>query len=186
MTFEAPTTPTTPTALTESTAPVTPTAAPRAAAVDHPVLGVPPAAPADAAVHFAASLAFYADVSDVAAALAAGGNPGFVVVDARGTQAWDQGHVPGAIHLPADLIPKLTGELLDREVPVVVHCWGPGCNGATRGALAFARLGYRVKEMIGGYEYWVREGFAVHTADGVRRSPPDPLTAPATGVACAC
>jgi rhodanese-related sulfurtransferase len=41
---------------------------------------------------------------------------------------------------------------------VVTYCWGPGCNGATRAALAFARLGYPVKEMIGGYEYWVREG----------------------------
>jgi hypothetical protein len=61
--------------------------------------------------------------------------------------------------------------------------WGPGCNGATRGALAFARLGYQVKEMIGGYEYWVREGFAVQSADGEVTRPPDPMAAPA---ACGC
>ena len=51
--------------------------------------------------------------------------------------------------------------LLDLAVPVVTYCWGPGCNGATRAALALAQLGYQVKEMLGGFEYWAREGFAV-------------------------
>ena len=68
----------------------------------------------------------------------------------------------------------------------VVYCWGPGCNGATRAALAFARLGYHVKEMLGGYEYWVREGFPVRTATGLVTQPPDPLTAPVTGITCEC
>jgi hypothetical protein len=45
--------------------------------------------------------------------------------------------------------------------------------------LAFARLGYQVKEMLGGIEYWVREGFTLVTGRGRRRRPPDPLTAPA-------
>jgi len=53
-----------------------------------------------------------------------------VVVDSRSTQAWDQGHVPGAVHLPTAGIPQFAVELLDRDVPVVVYCWGPGCNGA--------------------------------------------------------
>jgi rhodanese-related sulfurtransferase len=182
MTSEVLTTPTAPTALT---APATSTA-PRQLAADHPVLGVPPAAPADAAAYFAASLAFHADVSDVAAALGAGGNPGFVVVDSRATPAWEQGHVPGAIHLPTALIPQLAAELLDPAVPVVVHCWGPGCNGATRAALALAGLGYQVKEMLGGMEYWIREGYGYETADGPARRDPDPLTAPPGDGDCGC
>jgi hypothetical protein len=40
--------------------------------------------------------------------------------------------------------------------------------------------------MLGGYEYWVREGFPVEEASGVHRSAVDPLTAPATGAACSC
>ena len=44
---------------------------------------------------------------------------------------------------------------------MVVYCWGPGCNGATRAALQFSRLGYAVKEMIGGFEYWAREGLEI-------------------------
>ncbi|MEU2880854.1 rhodanese-like domain-containing protein [Streptomyces sp. NPDC007070] len=151
-----------------------------------PVLRVAPAAPAEAAAHFRASLAFHTDVSDVAAALAAGGDPGFVVVDSRSAEAWDQGHIPGAVHLPTALVPERAEALLDRSVPVVVHCWGPGCDGATRAALALADLGYRVKEMLGGFEYWVREGFAHETRQGVERRTADPLTAPAEGDACGC
>jgi rhodanese-related sulfurtransferase len=154
------------------------------------VLRVPPAAPADAAAHFAASLAFHTDVSDVAAALAAaartGTGPGFVLVDSRSTQAWEQGHIPGAVHLPTDRIPQLADALLDRAVPVVVHCWGPGCNGATRAAYALASRGYQVKEMLGGIEYWIREGFGHETADGSARRDADPLTAPAGTDDCGC
>jgi rhodanese-related sulfurtransferase len=150
------------------------------------VLRVPPAPPAEAAAHFAASLAFHADVSDVAAALAADGDPGFTVVDSRSTESWDQGHIPGAVHLPTARIPQLAAGLLDRDRPVVVHCWGPGCNGATRAALALARLGYQVKEMLGGMEYWIREGFDYETADGAARREPDPLTAPLAVDGCGC
>jgi hypothetical protein len=41
--------------------------------------------------------------------------------------------------------------------------------------LALARLGYRVKEMLGGIEYWIREGFPVETAEGLSSGPPIPL-----------
>ncbi|WP_409473608.1 rhodanese-like domain-containing protein [Streptomyces sp. HC307] len=140
----------------------------------NPVLRVAPAAPAAAAAYFRASLTFHADVSDVAAALAAGGEAGFVVVDSRSTESWDQGHVPGAIHLPTALVPEQAEQLLDRSVPVVTYCWGPGCNGATRAALALAELGYQVKEMLGGFEYWVREGFEYETWQGRERRPADP------------
>lgn len=151
----------------------------------HPVLRVAPAAPAEAAAHFRASLAFHADVSDVAAALAADGDPGFVVLDSRSRESWDQGHIPGAVHLPTALVPERAGQLLDMSVPVVTYCWGPGCNGATRAALALAELGYQVKEMLGGFEYWVREGFEFETRQGGERRSADPLTAPVDGD-CGC
>ena len=152
----------------------------------NPVLRVAPAAPAEAAAHFRASLVFHADVSDVAAALAADGDLGFVVLDSRSTAAWDQGHIPGAVHLPTALVPGQAGQLLDRSVPVVTYCWGPGCNGATRAALALAELGYQVKEMLGGFEYWVREGFEFETWEGRERRAADSLTAPAGSEDCGC
>ncbi|NJP46387.1 rhodanese-like domain-containing protein [Actinacidiphila epipremni] len=154
------------------------------------VLRVPPAAPAEAAAHFAASLAFHTDVSDVAAALTAaaesGTGPGFVLVDSRSTRAWEQGHIPGAVHLPTDRVAQLADTFLDRAVPVVVHCWGPGCNGATRAAHALASRGFQVKEMLGGIEYWIREGFGYESADGPAHRAADPLTAPAGADDCGC
>ncbi|MFJ5868053.1 rhodanese-like domain-containing protein [Streptomyces parvus] len=152
----------------------------------HPVLRVPPASPAAAAAYFGASLTFHADVSDVAAALAADGDPGFVVLDSRSTASWDQGHIPGAVHLPTALIPEQAAALLDPAVPVVTYCWGPGCNGATRAALALAQLGFHVKEMLGGFEYWVREGFTYGTWEGGARRAADPLTAPVDAADCGC
>jgi rhodanese-related sulfurtransferase len=141
--------------------------------------------PAEAAAHFARRLAVETDVSDVAAALESG-RPGFVLLDSRGAAAWEQGHVPGAVHLPGREIEARAPTELDRSVPVVTYCWGPGCNGATRAALALARLGFRVREMIGGFEYWAREGLPVETADSVHHPVVDPLTAPTAAVSCDC
>ncbi|RLU90389.1 sulfurtransferase [Streptomyces griseocarneus] len=150
-------------------------------------LRIPPAAPAAAASFFAARLTFETDVSDVHASLESG-NPGFVLIDSRSDEAWTQGHVPGALHLPTADIPTRAVQLLDPATPVITYCWGPGCNGATRAALALARLGFQVKEMIGGIEYWTREGFPVEGPGGVERQAPDPLTAPLVSAAghCGC
>ena len=121
-------------------------------------------------------LRFETDVSDVQRDLSAG-TPGYVLIDTRNTESWERGHLPGAIHLPTRDVAARAPGLVPAGSEVVVYCWGPGCNGATKAALEFARLGYPVREMLGGYEYWVREGFADR--------PADPLTAP-VGVACGC
>jgi rhodanese-related sulfurtransferase len=134
----------------------------------------------DAIAFFAARLTFQTDVSDVYVALA-DPDPGFVLVDSRNTHAWQQGHIPGAVHLPHADIPERAADLIAPGAEVVTYCWGPGCNGATRAALAFARAGHRVREMIGGVEYWVREGFPLRTPEGDVRRDADPLTAPACG-----
>jgi rhodanese-related sulfurtransferase len=146
----------------------------------NPVLSMPLRTADEAVEYFSASLAFHADVSDVQAALDSG-SPGFVLVDSRGLVAWSQAHIAGAVHLPTAEIPTRARALLDPSVPVVTYCWGPGCNGATRAAFALAQQGYRVKEMLGGIEYWIREGFAVDTPKGVTTRPADPLVAPVAG-----
>lgn len=161
----------------------TTTSAPTASALfDHV------ASPDEAARHFRARLGFETDVSDVAAALAAT-DPGFVLVDTRSEAAWAAGRVPGAIHLPGRRITDEAGRRIAPGTPVVVYCWGPGCNGATRAALAFATLGHPVKEMLGGFEYWAREGFEVERDAGRERHPVDALTnvaSDAPPIECAC
>jgi rhodanese-related sulfurtransferase len=136
--------------------------------------------PTRAAEIFAERLATQTDVADVHAALSTTA-PGFALVDSRSTAAWAQGHIPGALHLPTAEIAGRAAGLLDPGVPVVTYCWGPGCNGATRAALALSRQGYAVREMLGGVEYWAREGFALRTPDGEVARDADPLVSP-----CGC
>ncbi|UKA64929.1 rhodanese-like domain-containing protein [Arthrobacter sp. FW306-04-A] len=100
------------------------------------------------------------DVADAA--------PGsLVLVDTRRQSSWDHGHIPGAVHLPTAQIPSRAAAVIPAGTSVVVYSWGPGCNGSTFAALAFAELGYPVREMIGGIEYWARNGLSVETAAGI-------------------
>ncbi|SEH62519.1 MULTISPECIES: rhodanese-like domain-containing protein [unclassified Leifsonia] len=138
----------------------------------------------DAARHFAAKLRFETDPSDLKAAMDAGER--IVVVDSRREPAWQQGRIAGSIHLPTAEIAARAAELIPLDLPVVVYCWGPGCNGSTRAALAFSLLGYDVREMIGGFEYWAREGLPVVDDAGDVHRDADPLTAPVAAIDCAC
>jgi rhodanese-related sulfurtransferase len=116
--------------------------------------------PQEALAHYQRLLSLETDCWDVRAALA-GGNPGFVLLDVRGPQAFETGHVPGAVNLPharideRNLAPYPAGALF------VVYCNGPHCNGADRAAVRLARLGRKVKKMIGGVEGWKDEGFTL-------------------------
>lgn len=118
----------------------------------------------DALSYFSAKLALETDSSDVYAAQKAGER--FVLVDVRGGEAWGQGRIRGAIHMPYREIADRAPREIDPSIPVVVYCWSPGCNAGAKGAVEFATLGYAVKEMIGGYEYWVREGQPTENDEG--------------------
>ena len=141
-------------------------------------------AQADLIAHFSAKLYFETDPSDVHAAIEDGES--FVLVDTRGDVAWRQGRATGAVHLPTREIAERATSEISLDLPVVVYCWGPGWNGSTRAALEFARLGYRVREMIGGYEYWAREGYPIETDAGRIDREKDPLTAPLNSITCDC
>jgi len=125
------------------------------------------------AAHYAAKLAVETDASDVWAARQAGVE--FHLVDVRGQAAYDQGHAVGALHIPRQELAARVAEL-GMGIPVVVYCWSPGCNGGAKAALELARLGVPVKEMLGGFEYWAREGYPVDDANGPLHREIDPLT----------
>lgn len=128
----------------------------------------------DRAEYYAAKLAYETDASDVHAALKAGED--VVVIDVRSDEAWAQGRVSGAVHMHYSEIATRAPAEVPADAAVVVYCWSPGCNAGAKGAREFAALGYDVREMIGGFEYWVREGYPVEDADGVHHRPVDPLT----------
>ncbi|MCJ1707958.1 rhodanese-like domain-containing protein [Microbacterium sp. VKM Ac-2923] len=126
----------------------------------------------DALTYFQNRLSFETDPSDVYAAQRAGSH--FVLVDVRSDEAWAQGRIVGAVHLPYRQIAERAPREIRPDTAVVVYCWSPGCNAGQKAALAFAELGYSVKEMIGGYEYWVREGQPCENDEGPAERVYDP------------
>lgn len=121
------------------------------------VLSTPAASPDVAARHFLAKLSVETDVSDVWNDIQ-NGVTSFVLLDARSEKAYGECHIPGALSLPHPHISPETTAALDPEKVIVVYCWSPACNGATKASAKLAALGFRVKEMLGGMEYWRREG----------------------------
>ena len=134
----------------------------KAAGVSHfsLVLETPPAEPDIAHQHFVSKLAFETDPSDVMLDLERG-QTGFIIVDVRSAKDYEECHVAGAISLPYRRINAETTADLQKDKAIVVYCWGPACNGSTKGAARLSALGFKVKEMIGGIEYWRKEGGAV-------------------------
>jgi len=119
-----------------------------------------PPEPEIAHQHFISKLELETDPSDVHFDMERGAN-GFVVVDARSVEAYARLHVPGAINLPSRSINAESAAVLPKDKVVVTYCWGPGCNASTKAAARLSKLGFRVKELIGGIEYWEKEGYAV-------------------------
>ena len=127
------------------------------------VTATPPAAPSEIANHFARKLALETDCWDVRESMK-DGTQDFVLLDVRGRSAYALGHVPGAMNLPHR---DITAERLmawPHDMLFVVYCAGPHCNGAHKAAIRLARLGYPVKEMIGGITGWLDEEFALEPA----------------------
>lgn len=121
----------------------------------------PAAEPEDAYGFFSRKLSYETDPSDVYADQEAGVT-GFLLLDVRSAEAYWQGHARGALSLPHPTINAATTSQFDPDTLLIVYCWGPGCNGATKAAIKLSALGFRVKEMIGGYEYWAeRENLPV-------------------------
>lgn len=123
-----------------------------------PVSSIPSAGSADVIAHFSRLLSLETDCWDVHVAMT-NKSVDFVLLDVRGPQAYAAGHLPGAVSLPHARITARNLEPYPEDTLFVVYCNGPHCNGADRAALNFAKLGRRVKKMIGGVEGWKDEGF---------------------------
>ena len=111
-------------------------------------------------LYYQNKLAYEMDPADLYERLGAGEE--IVVVDARRTHAFEAERIPGAINLPHRELDADRAKGLDRAVTYVCYCDGIGCNASTKGALKLTQLGFRVKELIGGLEWWKKDGFATH------------------------
>jgi len=121
----------------------------------------------DVLAHFERLLAFETDCWDVHAALARKA-PDLVLLDVRSPQLYADSHLPGATNLPHARINERNLAQYPADTLFVVYCSGPHCNGADRAAVNLARLGRKVKKMIGGVEGWKDEGYELVKVDAAR------------------
>jgi sulfur-carrier protein adenylyltransferase/sulfurtransferase len=90
-----------------------------------------------------------------------------VVVDVREQDEWDEGHIPGAVHVPRGHLESRIERLApDTARPVVVYC--SAGNRSAFAAKTLTDLGYEdVVSLAGGFTDWKRNGFPVQLQVGL-------------------
>jgi len=116
--------------------------------------------------YYTAKLQYEIDPWDLNEALERGDR--ILLVDTRSPESYERSHIPGAVNIPHRTMNSATTAHLDKETLIVTYCDGIRCNGSTKGALNMVRLGFRVKELIGGLDCWRYDGYPV---DGLERVP---------------
>jgi rhodanese-related sulfurtransferase len=112
--------------------------------------------------HFRDKLAYETDAWDLNEMLRSGEN--VVIIDARSEASYAQEHLPQAVNFPYRKMNVESTRNLDRSAVYITYCDGIGCNASTKGALKLAELGFTVKELLGGLDWWKRDGFATEQA----------------------
>ncbi|MFY9580793.1 MAG: molybdopterin-synthase adenylyltransferase MoeB [Gaiellaceae bacterium] len=90
-----------------------------------------------------------------------------VIVDVREQDEWDEGHIPGAIHIPRGYLEsRIEGAAPDRSRPILLYC--SGGNRSAFAAKTLQDLGYDESvSLAGGFTDWKRNGFPVELAAGL-------------------
>jgi len=100
-----------------------------------------------------------------ARALIDSGEP--VVVDVREQDEWDEGHIPGALHIPrGHLESRIERTAPDPSRQVVLYC--SAGNRSAFAAKTLEELGYDdVVSLAGGFTDWKRNGYPVELNSGL-------------------
>jgi molybdopterin/thiamine biosynthesis adenylyltransferase/rhodanese-related sulfurtransferase len=90
-----------------------------------------------------------------------------LVVDVREQDEWDEGHIPGAVHIPrGNLESRIERAAPDPGRPIVLYC--SAGNRSAFGARTLDELGYEdVSSLAGGFTDWKRNGFPVELSAGL-------------------
>src|SRR5437762_2686227 len=83
------------------------------------------------------------------------------LVDVRELDEWEEGHLPGAVHIPRGFLESRIDQAVpDKDTPVIVYCAG-GARSAFA-ARTLGELGYSdVRSLAGGFTDWKRNGFDI-------------------------
>ncbi|WP_372880440.1 rhodanese-like domain-containing protein [Psychromonas sp.] len=116
----------------------------------------------DQITFYKAKLEYETDSWDLSEAIANGDD----VIDARSPEAYELEHISGAINIPHRSMNVDSTAHLDKPKTYVSYCDGIGCNASTKAALKLTKLGFTVKELLGGLDWWLRDGYETHGQNG--------------------
>ena len=82
------------------------------------------------------------------------------IIDLRTPELFAKGHVPTALNIAYD---ELENHLpkLNKDVNTVVYCYDITCHLSAKAALLLAKKGYRVQELVGGFNEYAEKGYTV-------------------------
>ena len=89
-----------------------------------------------------------------------------ILVEALPRKYFDDGHLPGARHMPHDEVRKLAASVLpDQHAAIVVYCASATCQNSHIAARVLEQIGYtNVSVYAAGKQDWVDAGLALERA----------------------
>src|SRR3954471_21004435 len=108
--------------------------------------------------HLAAVKSEITEISAQEAAARVAEQPGPVLIDVRERDEYEQGHIPGAIHIPrGNLESRIDNAVADRKTPLIVYC--AAGNRSAYAAKTLNELGFDdVLSISGGFSQWKQNG----------------------------
>lgn len=93
---------------------------------------------------------------------------GVVIVDVRAVEDYKAGHIPKAISIPGDKHQWFQGNISDfhgltKTGYNYIYCYSDTCNLSQKACRRFAELGYKVKEIRGGFQEWKERHYKIDT-----------------------
>jgi rhodanese-related sulfurtransferase len=82
-----------------------------------------------------------------------------VLVDVRAAEDFEEGHIRGALSVPRDKWSNAAG--LRKDKLNVIYCYSHVCHLGAAACVEFARQGYPVMEMDGGWVAWTKHQLAI-------------------------
>jgi rhodanese-related sulfurtransferase/DNA-binding transcriptional ArsR family regulator len=80
-----------------------------------------------------------------------------LVIDVRPPEEYEAGHIPGAVNVPIETLPRRLAEFPQRK-EVVAYCRGPYCMLAVEAVKRLRKRGYRARRFEDGFPEWKSEG----------------------------
>ncbi len=85
-----------------------------------------------------------------------------LLIDVRAPEAYEKGHLPGAINIPSD---QISGSMamLPTDRPVVTYCnmHNPGNSGSENAADTLSEAGFHARALKGGFPEWEEAGYPI-------------------------